>query len=71
QMASLQAKAAALDSPLAVDVSLKGLTAADTTQANSQSAKTPVGASDLYAAAMQSGLSGQNCDPNMQSAWRG
>ncbi|MGO8373612.1 IncP-type conjugal transfer protein TrbI [Rhizobium ruizarguesonis] len=68
QMASLQAKAAALDSPLAVDVSLKGLTAADTTQANSQSAKTPGGASDLYAAAMQAGLSGQNGDPNMQSA---
>ncbi|NKQ85644.1 IncP-type conjugal transfer protein TrbI [Rhizobium ruizarguesonis] len=68
QMASLQAKAAALDSPLAVDVSLNGLSAADTTQANSQSAKTPGGASDLYAAAMQAGLSGQNGDPNMQSA---
>ncbi|MFW2229631.1 IncP-type conjugal transfer protein TrbI [Rhizobium sp. CRRU65] len=68
QMASLQAKAAALDSPLAVDVSLKDLSAADTTQANTQSAKTPGGASDLYAAAMQAGLSGQNGDPNMQSA---
>lgn len=67
QMASLQAKAAALDSPLAVDVSLKDLSAADTTQANTQSAKTPGGASDLYAAAMQAGLSGQNGDPNMGS----
>ncbi|TAU37777.1 hypothetical protein ELI44_33155 (plasmid) [Rhizobium ruizarguesonis] len=42
--------------------------ASASTQANSQSAKTPGGAPDLYAAAMQSGLSGQNGDPNMQSA---
>ncbi|MGO6855017.1 IncP-type conjugal transfer protein TrbI [Rhizobium beringeri] len=68
RMASLQAKAAAFDSPLAVDVSLKDVPAADTTRANSQSAKALVGATDLYTAAMQAGLAGQNSDPNMQSS---
>ncbi|MGR9060767.1 IncP-type conjugal transfer protein TrbI (plasmid) [Rhizobium leguminosarum] len=68
RMASLQARSAALDSPLAVDVSRTDAPATDTTQANSQGAKTPGSAADLYAAAMQAGLAGQNGDANMQSS---
>ncbi|CAN7750786.1 IncP-type conjugal transfer protein TrbI [Rhizobium sp. LjRoot258] len=69
RMASLQAKGAALDSPLAVDVSHANVPAADTTQANAQNAKPQFsGSTDLYAAAMQAGLAGPDVDPNKQSS---
>ncbi len=69
RMASLQARATALDSPLKVDISevqevkTDGRTSgriSDATGANS--------ATDLYSAAMKSGLTGQNIDPNSQTA---
>lgn len=70
RMASLQAKNAALDSPLKVDISdvdAKG------TDAASSSARptTPApagGASDLYAAALRAGAAGQAGDQNGQAS---
>lgn len=66
RMARLQARATALDSPLKIDVAV-----------TSQNTRTPDGkrpvsitansGSDLYAAAMGSGLLGQNDDPNGQT----
>lgn len=70
RMARIQAQASALDSPLKVDVSqvsTKTATAGET--ANQPSPTMPSnGASDLYAAAMQSGLMGQNADPDGQTS---
>lgn len=70
RMASLQADAAALDSPIAVDVGNPGEGAATPNQAgaNNGAAATnrPMSALDLYAAAMKAG--GQNTDANGQAA---
>ncbi|SJM30277.1 IncP-type conjugal transfer protein TrbI [Mesorhizobium delmotii] len=68
RMARLQAHDAAYDSPIAVDVdklrtatdSAPGATPAGATTARSGSA------ADLYGAALQAGLNGENLDPNRQ-----
>ncbi|WP_085032716.1 IncP-type conjugal transfer protein TrbI [Ensifer aridi] len=66
RMARLQARATALESPLKVDISdvEKAGNAADASQQNTPA--TANSASDLYAAAMNSGLMGQNADQNGQ-----
>jgi type IV secretion system protein VirB10 len=73
RMAALQADSAAYDSPIAV--SLQGLEAVSSESAVPSSGQTPhagsglpSNAADLYAAAMQAGLLGQNEDPNGQDA---
>lgn len=68
RMASLQADAAALDSPITVDVGNPGEPAATSNPASDGPAATsqPMSALDLYAAAMKAG--GQNPDPNGQRA---
>lgn len=73
RMASLQADSAAYDSPIAV--SLQGLEVASSESAVPGSGQTPntgsglpSNAADLYAAAIQAGLLGQNEDPNGQGA---
>ncbi|SON58482.1 Conjugal transfer protein TrbI (plasmid) [Hartmannibacter diazotrophicus] len=73
QMASIQAREAAANSPIAVN--LKGLNDASPTGASSQrnpsQATTqgqPATALDLYSTAMQAAASGQNADPNGQGA---
>jgi type IV secretion system protein TrbI len=69
QMARLQARAGALDSPLKVDISDLEGTASNATATNRQKlAANTSGASDLYEAAMKSGLLGQNTDPNGQTS---
>ncbi len=68
RMASLQADAAALDSPIAVDVGNVGDTPATpnpATPGGTLATNRPVSALDLYAAAMQAGA--QNTDPNGQA----
>ncbi|KXG84210.1 IncP-type conjugal transfer protein TrbI [Agrobacterium bohemicum] len=69
RMARLQARATALDSPLKVDVS-DFESAADTKNdaGRQPAAITANGTSDLYAAALQSGLMGQNVDQNGQGS---
>jgi type IV secretion system protein VirB10 len=73
RMAALQADSAAYDSPIAV--SLQGLEVTANESAMPNSGQTPnagsglpSNAADLYAAAMQAGLLGQNEDPNGQDA---
>lgn len=69
RMARLQARSAALDSPLTVDVRDANATdAAADVSANRNGLETssPRSASDLYASALRSGLGGQNVDPNGQ-----
>lgn len=70
RMASIQADEAAFNSP--ITVSLQGHDAASSSQGQtaetSVSASRPGSAMDLYAAAMQSGMLGQNNDPNGQAA---
>ncbi|MCZ7448168.1 IncP-type conjugal transfer protein TrbI [Rhizobium rhizogenes] len=68
RMARLQARATALDSPLKVDISDVEKTASNATDAGRQTTATANNASDLYAAAMKSGLMGQNADPNTQAS---
>ncbi|MEO5326386.1 IncP-type conjugal transfer protein TrbI [Mesorhizobium sp. CC13] len=69
QMARLQARAGALDSPLKVDISDLERNNSNTTATNRQNlAANPSSASDLYTAAMKSGLLGQNVDPNGQTS---
>ncbi len=73
RMARLQARAGALDSPLKVDISDLQRAAPNAADASRQSqSQNRVaglgGASDLYAAAMRSGLLGQNADPNGQTS---
>jgi type IV secretion system protein VirB10 len=68
RMARLQARATALDSPLKVDISDVERTATNSTDAGRQTIATAYNASDLYAAAMKSGLMGQNVDQNAQSS---
>lgn len=70
RMASLQAKGAAIDSPLKVDISdiaAKG-GHADSTTERTQGTTGPSGASDLYAAALRGGIAGQAGDPNGQAS---
>ncbi|MCA1370250.1 IncP-type conjugal transfer protein TrbI [Bradyrhizobium sp. BRP14] len=67
RMARLQAHAIALDSPLKVDISDAEKAATNPTGTGRHNpTATATNASDLYAAAMQSGLMGQNVDPNGQ-----
>lgn len=72
QMARMQASDAAYDSPLAIN--LNKLESASTTGQGSGTAivSTTPGrtgsTADLYAAAMQAGLGGQNIDPNRQAS---
>lgn len=69
RMARLQARATALDSPLKVDISEAEKASEDATDSGRHNtATTATNASDLYAAAMKSGLMGQNDDPNAQSS---
>jgi type IV secretion system protein VirB10 len=69
RMASLQARATALDSPLKVDVSDVQKGASETRASARQPLNaTTNSASDLYTAAMKSGLLGQNFDQNGQTS---
>lgn len=68
RMARLQARATALDSPLKVDVSDVETTARATDPSRQNATATANNASDLYAAAMKSGLMGQNVDQNGQTS---
>ncbi|NLS07308.1 IncP-type conjugal transfer protein TrbI [Rhizobium sp. P32RR-XVIII] len=68
RMASLQARGAALDSPLKVDITDVSAQSADTASAGPrQSNSAPSGAQDLYAAALRAGAAGQ-VDQNGQSS---
>ncbi|PDT01488.1 conjugal transfer protein TrbI [Rhizobium chutanense] len=69
RMARLQARATALDSPLKVDIG----DVEKATTSNNDNGRQPTNAavnsaSDLYAAAMKSGLMGQNVDQNGQTS---
>lgn len=68
RMARLQASNIALDSPLAIDSQKLKAIAATATSASPGATPltTPSPAADLYGAALQAGLSGQNLDPNGQ-----
>ncbi|MFC5386747.1 IncP-type conjugal transfer protein TrbI [Aquamicrobium segne] len=72
RMARLQANEAAYDSPIAVGINelnhnpATGTGAAATSSPAGQSAR-PTSALDLYAAAMQGGMTGANSDPNGQA----
>ncbi len=69
QMARLQARSAALDSPLTVDVrdADTGSIGSDTlATANVGQGPASRSAADLYSAAMQAGFGGQSMDPNGQ-----
>ncbi|AVH45466.1 IncP-type conjugal transfer protein TrbI [Agrobacterium tumefaciens] len=69
RMARLQARATALDSPLKVDVSDIDTAANSTNDTGRQQTNVAANsASDLYAAAMKSGLMGQNVDQNGQTS---
>ncbi len=68
RMARLQARATALDSPLKVDISDVERTAKNSADSSQSPASTSNNASDLYAAAMKSGLMGENLDPNAQTS---
>jgi len=68
RMARLQARATALDSPLKVDISDAQKTADATDTSRQTKSATENNASQLYAAAMQSGLMGRNVDPNGQAS---
>ncbi|TIM56167.1 IncP-type conjugal transfer protein TrbI [Mesorhizobium sp.] len=68
RMARLQANDAAYDSPIAVDVDKLRAAADSAPGASPAGATTARGSSaaDLYGAALQAGLNGQNLDPNGQ-----
>lgn len=69
RMARLQSRAAALDSPLKLDVSEIQRSSLDNRSDSSQPFSTATNsAADLYSAAMSSGLVGQNVDPNGQTS---
>ncbi|MGK9264183.1 IncP-type conjugal transfer protein TrbI [Sinorhizobium meliloti] len=68
RMARLQARATALDSPLKVDVSDIETTAKATDRSRQNATATANNTSDLYAAAMKSGLMGGNVDQNGQTS---
>lgn len=69
RMASLQARATALESPLKIDVS-NGQNGNSYSRNDLRPLSRPStdAAADLYSAAMQSGLLGQNMDPNGQTS---
>jgi type IV secretion system protein VirB10 len=68
RMARLQARSTALDSPLKVDIGdvVKATSTSDT--GRQPTSVTANSASDLYAAALNSGLMGQNVDQNGQTS---
>ncbi|MBP1861606.1 IncP-type conjugal transfer protein TrbI [Rhizobium herbae] len=69
QMARLQARGAALDSPLTVDVrdaDAGSISSGTLATANGGRGPASRSAVDLYSAAMQAGFGGQNMDPNGQ-----
>ncbi|WP_065091810.1 IncP-type conjugal transfer protein TrbI [Rhizobium leucaenae] len=68
RMARLQARATALESPLKVDISDVDKTTNITDSSRQNTTATANNASDLYAAAMKSGLMDQNVDPNAQTS---
>jgi len=69
RMASIQARATALDSPLKVDVSeVQRSSSENVIDARQPLNSTTNSASDLYSAAMKSGLLGQNVDQNGQTS---
>ncbi|MGR9237125.1 IncP-type conjugal transfer protein TrbI (plasmid) [Rhizobium leguminosarum] len=69
RMARLQARSTALDSPLKVDISDVEKAANSTNDTGRQPTNIAANsASDLYAAAMKSGLMGQNVDQNGQTS---
>ena len=69
RMASMQARATALDSPLKVDVSEVQRSSSETAIDARQPLNSMTNsASDLYSAAMKSGLLGQNVDQNGQTS---
>ncbi|MDL2403759.1 IncP-type conjugal transfer protein TrbI [Rhizobium mayense] len=69
RMARVQARTTALDSPLKVNISDVEKTANNSTDASRQNITTTANnPSELYSAAMKSGLIGQNVDPNAQSS---
>ncbi|SCX21236.1 Type IV secretion system protein virB10 [Agrobacterium sp. DSM 25558] len=69
RMARIQARATALDSPLKVDVSDIDSTVNTKSDTGRQPATSAANrTSDLYAAALQSGLMGQNADQNGQAS---
>ena len=69
RMASLQARATALDSPLKVNISELETVLNNNRATDRQPTSTSTSsASDLYASAMNSGLMGQNTDPNGQTS---
>lgn len=69
RMASLQARATALDSPLKVDISeIQEVKPDGRASGRISDAAGANSATDLYSAAMKSGLVGQNIDPNGQTA---
>lgn len=69
QMARLQARSAALDSPLTVDVvdaDARSIGSDTLATANGGQGRASRSAADLYSAAMQAGFGGQTMDPNGQ-----
>ncbi len=68
QLARLQARAAALDSPLVVDMGSESLAelAPGNTGARFDQAVSPRSPADLYTAALQSGVDARSLDPNAQ-----
>ncbi len=68
RMARLQARATALDSPLKVDISDVEKVARNASDTGQNPTAATNNASDLYAAAMKSGIMGENLDPNAQAS---
>ncbi|MCW0001780.1 IncP-type conjugal transfer protein TrbI [Pararhizobium sp. YC-54] len=68
RMARLQARATALDSPLKVDISDVEKAAKNSIDTGRNTTAAANNASDLYAAAMKSGLMDENLDPNAQTS---
>ena len=67
-MARLQARAGALESPLEIDISKLTQTQANLTTTNRQPPASTGSSSELYAAAVKSGLLSQSVDPNGQAS---
>lgn len=70
RMASVQANDAAFDSAIAVSINAleRGTTTTPSSASAGAQSSQPTSALDLYAAAMQAGIGGQNTDPNGQAA---
>lgn len=71
RMASIQADEAAINSPIAVslqDLETTATSAETSSSTNPAGTSSRPGAMDLYAAALQSGMIGQNNDPNGQAS---